>query len=530
MSVDLVTVERVPLMRTGSFLMQSGPVDFTTEHLEAAVAAFENDPAVLAPRIRVEIEDQGHLEDGEIAAEAAGVQAGPALGWVDGLTVDGNTLYGDLHVPSELADVMEWAYPSRSIEGLFGFTTATGHTHDFMATGLLLLGTSWPGVSTLPDVRELEREFAENVAAGAGRGTYLTATGDAAVPVERSAVAARVGASAGRRMHAPVVQAGIAVTDLGRRWYAAEAAGELEGLPDSYDYWSWYVTEIRADDDGNLYTLVYDEAAAREWRFDVTLDGNDTTFSEPYEVMRPEPVRVTAQAPAGRPHVLAAWHGRAESRSITASADPNPQQEDNRPMTDDERRALAVAMGLDPATSESDLHAEAQRRAEASSETPPNPPEDGDGDGTPEGTPPEGTPAPQPEGEPAAVGARTVTVSRETWEATQRDAREGAAARASQIRSERDTLVRAAIEDGRITPAEAGLQAQSDGSYPDGWRRDLDLAPEVTARRLAGLEAGKYPGATARQGVTPQEGSTLGDGYARAAAGLGIAKTTEGVN
>lgn len=514
--MDLVTITGVPILRTGHYDLQSGPVDFSTEHLHAAVAAFENDPAVLAPRIRVELEDQGHLDDGGIAVEAAGGSGGPALGWADGLRVDGNTLYADLHVPGELADVIEWAYPSRSIEGLFGFTTATGQTHDFVATGLLLLGTSWPGVSTLPDLRELESDFAAEVAT-ANVATYATA----AAPDDAHVVAARPAPRIDAQARAQLVQAGLNVADLRMRWYGAESDGELTDLPESYDYWSWYVTEIRADDDGTLYAVVVDEATGEQWRFDVgAISGSDVQWSPPRAgaldwIDAPS----SAAARSGRPSLaLGSWTSRGASRT-TATA---TGQEGDSPMTDEQRRALAASYGLAEDATEEQIMAAAQAQSEARAAAGDGEP--GSGEGEPgsgdEGDGGSGEPAPEPEAAVAADG-RTVNISREVWEQTQRDARDGAAARAAQVASERDELVRAAMRDGRITPAEAGLQRNPDGSLPDGWRRDLDAAPEVTARRLEALEPGKYPGGEPPVGAAGENGGRDG-GYGRVLASFGV--------
>ncbi|MCA1571713.1 MAG: phage protease [Chloroflexi bacterium] len=499
--MELVTVPRVPILRTGHYDLESGPVDFAQEHLTAAAAALANDPAVLPLRLRLELEDQGHLNADAMVIEAAGGQGGPAVGWGDNYTVDGNTLYADLHVPELVAASMEWAFPGRSIEGLHGYTTATGQRHDFILTGCLLLGTSWPGVTTLPDFHEVQAEFAAAAAAGEFDTTsFATATLLADQPrareaLEASAVVARVGATA--RPPAPardqLVAAGLNVADLRQRWYAAESNGDLEGLPDSYDFWSWYVTETRVDDDGNLYVLVYDEASAREWRFDAQLDGADVTWGEPYEVMRPDPVPVAASGTRPRP-ALARFNSRAESRAATASAHNPPNQEDDRPMNDALRRALATRHGLDPETATEDQITAAETAApEADADSPEN-------TDTAEGADEAATDADRV---PAGVNARTRTVSADVLANLERDAAAGAAARAAQIEAERTALVTAALQEGRITPAEAGLTRNTDGSWPEGWRRDLEDAPEVTARALTRLEAGKYPGAAARTSTAP---------------------------
>lgn len=186
-------------------------------------------------------------------------------------------------------------------------------------------------------------------------------------------------------------------------------------------------------------------------------------------------------------------------------------------MTDEQRRALAASLGLNPdEATEADVHAAAAERAA-------NPPEP---ETPPEGSGPEAEVTPEAEGaepEPAGVAARTTTISRERLAELERNAAEGAAARAEQIASQRTAAVQAAVADGRITPAEAGLTPNSDGTWPAGWRADLDESPVVTARALDRLEKGRYPGTAARSGVTPQEGA------AQAAASLARARRASGL-
>lgn len=509
----MTVVPDVPVLRTGHFALESGPADFAIEHLTAAVEALNNDPAVLPMRVRIELQDpsggdgQGHDLDA-IGAEAGGALVNPCVGWGDNYRVAGNTMFADLHVPAVVAEGMEWAWPSRSIEGVHNWTTATGHTHDFVATGLLLLGPSWPGVTTLPDWSEVQSEFAADVAAGTiDAPSYAVAQAEPVLA--RAAVCARV-AVAGRApgpARANLRAAGLNVGDLMGRWYAAEGADELAGLPDSYSYWAWYCTEVRALDDGTLAVFVLDEDTGQEWQFAVTsVTGGQVTFAEPVEVVRPDPIPVAAAGARPRP-ALARFNSRAESRAAS-SPSHIPTQEDDQPMNDALRRLLAERHGLDAETATAD-EVTAAEIAAANPTTP-----------IPEGGEPEGEGAPEnaPEAEP--VAARTTTISRDVLDTLQRDAAEGVAARAEQIAGQRTTLVTAAVADGRITPAEAGLTRAADGSWPDGWRRDMDDAPEVTARALARLEAGKYPGATGAKAVTATGGRPNSLNRALAAAGI----------
>lgn len=522
MPLELTTVPRVPICRTGHFELESGDADFTLDHLAAAMNALANDPAVLPARVRLETLDDAHLGLDGMQAEAAGGLGGPSVGWVDNYAVAGNTLYGDLHIPEIVAANMEWAYPSRSIEGLFGYTTATGQTHEFMATGLLLLGQSWPGVTTLPDFSEVQAEFAAAIASGeidtssyatararsgadpAQAGAYVSGALDA---LEKSRPVAALGATgrAPKPIREHLAAASIAVTDLRMRWYAAEREGELDDLPESYDFYSWYVTETRAEDDGTLFVLVLAEDTGRLWRFDATISGNTVTFSAPSEVM----LEVVPVAAGSRPRpALERWGSRAESRAAAAAPASTRTTTEDQPMNDALRRALASSNGLDPETA---TEAEVEAAVLAASEA--NPPE---GDVVP-GTPEAGT---APDAELAAATARGErTISAGRLAELEAQASEGRTARARQVAGDRDRLVLEALASGRITPAESGLGAQDPGTglyaiAETGWRRDLEDAPVVTARALGRLEAGKYPGtATARGGAPRQEG--VGSGSAQ---------------
>lgn len=502
----------MPILRTGHYDLQSGPVDFSMEDLHAAVSAFEHDPAVLAPRLRLEGYGQAHLNGDGIAVEAAGGTGGPSVGWCDGLAVEGNTLYADWHVPAEIAANMDWAYPSRSIEGIHGYTTATGQTHAFMLTGCLLLGTSWPGVTTLPDFAEVQAEFQAEVAAGnIVTASFATATGDEAKPLDKAEQVARlsVTARAPKPARERLTQAGMNVSDIRMRWYGAEEHGDLD-LPESYDYFSWYVTEVRADDDGSLYALVIDEATGQFWRFDVaSIDGAEVSFAAPAEVMF-EVIPVTAQAARPRPALA-----RFNERPTPTSAASTTHQEDD-PMTDAQRRALATSLGLDPETATVEhidtkiADPTAQTGVEVVLE--------------PEAT--DGTaPVADAEAELVAASGRTTTISRDKLAELERDAAAGAAARASQIEAERTATVKAALDARKITPAEAGLARNDDGSWVDGWRKDMDEAPEVTARALTRLASGKLPASRASS-VAPQvDGADKANSENRALAAMGLPTT-----
>src|SRR4051794_37791266 len=135
-----------------AYPLASGPRTFAEEDLRAAAEAFATDPAVKAPRIKIDALARAWGLD----PDAHGGE--PAFGWFDNLTVasGGQELVADAHVPEWLAGAMQGALPSLSIEGTPpGWESPTGRRHDLVITAVALLGTEWPGCTTLDDFREL---------------------------------------------------------------------------------------------------------------------------------------------------------------------------------------------------------------------------------------------------------------------------------------------------------------------------------------------------------------------------------------
>ncbi|WP_052956747.1 DUF6582 domain-containing protein [Mycolicibacter heraklionensis] len=142
--VNLKTVKDRELMRVGNYKLRSGDFSVTRETIAAAVAAHEAG-ILRKPTIRLGHGDPRFTGD-------------PAVGFVDNLSTseDGDVLYGDLAgVPEWLADIMPSAYPSLSIEGQEDYTDAAGEQHDFVLTGLALLGATPPGIDTLKSVQDV---------------------------------------------------------------------------------------------------------------------------------------------------------------------------------------------------------------------------------------------------------------------------------------------------------------------------------------------------------------------------------------
>ena len=142
------TITGVPIAETGiEYPASTGPVTFTVDDLADMVAS-QDDPAIVAPRLKIGHTDPRFnilLADGE-----------PAFGIATNLRLEnnGNTVVCDYEgVPDWLADVLPTTYPNRSVEGYWDAETVTGHKWRFVCTDVALLGVVWPGISTLDDLQ-----------------------------------------------------------------------------------------------------------------------------------------------------------------------------------------------------------------------------------------------------------------------------------------------------------------------------------------------------------------------------------------
>jgi hypothetical protein len=175
--VNLVTVPGIELMKTGKWSLSTGDWECTREVIAAALDA--HDRGILRkPVIRL-----GH-NDSRFSGD-------PAVGWLDNLRMsdDGDTLVGDMvGVPEWLAEILPSAYPSRSIEGLYDYTAPDGSEHDFVLTGLALLGATAPGVETLQSLQDVARLY-DIAAAGqvGGKAIEFTIHAASAAPTKEEA-------------------------------------------------------------------------------------------------------------------------------------------------------------------------------------------------------------------------------------------------------------------------------------------------------------------------------------------------------
>jgi hypothetical protein len=450
MPVELTTIPAVPILRTGTYELSTGTFTFAEEDLRAAVNAWATDPAVKDPRAKIASVEQAL----DLDPMAHGGE--PAFGRFTNLRVseNGQELLADFVGPQAVADAMHWAYPSLSIEGMpRGWTSPTGRSHELAITAVALLGVHWPGITTLQD-------FTEFLASGP--------------KIEQTAADGEMVLATTRQAPREVV-ASLDADLIGRRFYDGLDGGEIAG-PEGAAAQSLWIRAMRFDDAGVPYLKVTDEASGQLYRVDFKLSGSTVTFGEWAEIVEQDvPVAAGIARPASP---LAQWATRDDSRAVRA----NHEQEGDG-MTPEQIRTLAIANGLDPETAtEESVMAAVQTAADArAADAGTDPGASGEGEQQTIPVPGE-TPAPEREAEP--VAARTVTVSREQWEETQRTlaalSTEADERRKRETKASRDELVAAAIRDGRITPSER-----------DGWREDLDKHPDGTAAALARLTPGR---------------------------------------
>lgn len=166
--VNLVTVRDIELMRAGKWNLSTGEWECTSKEIEAAIDA-HNKGLLRKPVIRLGHNDPRFTGD-------------PAVGWLDNLRAsdDGQALIGDMvGVPEWIAEILPSAYPSRSIEGLYDYTAPDGSEHEFVLTGLALLGATRPGVESLQSLQDVARLY-DIAAAGQVGGKAIELTIEAA--------------------------------------------------------------------------------------------------------------------------------------------------------------------------------------------------------------------------------------------------------------------------------------------------------------------------------------------------------------
>ncbi|MCV7005658.1 hypothetical protein [Mycobacterium gordonae] len=170
---DVRTLRGIELVRLGRWPAKTGIMRTTTQDLVSAIEAF-NAGVVHRPALKL-----GHVEPlGE---------GDPAVGYVDAmrLSADGQALLADfVGVPAKLAEIMQYAYPQRSIEAAYDFRDQDGREWPMVILAVALLGAHGPAVTSLKSLADVEdlyaaraRDCAVKVAAARRRRTQLTSKG-----------------------------------------------------------------------------------------------------------------------------------------------------------------------------------------------------------------------------------------------------------------------------------------------------------------------------------------------------------------
>lgn len=150
------------------FPASTGPVTFDFGDLSSAALAGA-DPTVPRPRVKLGHTDPRYNDTvcpncnetipwSEMMNDEYVFDAMPNFGFVEAqiLQNEGAWLYGDLvDIPEWLSTVMPIAYPSRSVEGWFGYNGINEKEYKFIITDLALLGVVFPGIMNLADLPSL---------------------------------------------------------------------------------------------------------------------------------------------------------------------------------------------------------------------------------------------------------------------------------------------------------------------------------------------------------------------------------------
>lgn len=282
------------------------------------------------------------------------------------------------------------------------------------------------------------------------------------------------------------VAAGVTTEDIRRTYY--------ETAP--YSIW---IKEFELDP---LQLITVDEATGAYARIPVTVENGEFTFGEaiPVEIEYvdlPESAdSPTTAASAGSRIVYASRdESRPAAQKATAPktetklpprdaikrvhAASNQGTEDRREPDEMDSAKIKEALGLDPNASDDDVLA----AITASRQQTPDP--------VPAPTP-SPVPAPAPAAVPvAASGSGVVVLDQSVVEEMRRQAEQGAIAFEQMRKNERDTVIQAAINDGKFAPGRKRHWEQLWDADPEGTRTQIEnLAPNLVPLQAAGFAGG----------------------------------------
>jgi hypothetical protein len=489
----LVTVPGVEVLHVGdSWPAATGPLTISHVDLTDIIAAAA-DP--LMPRAVLKL---GHDDEEFNGADPYDYQGLPALGRLDNYRLSANSealVVDVVGVPAWLAHIWPTAYPHRSVELFDGAalpwaSAQTSSKHRIFLGGLALLG-GWPAITGLADVPALY-----------GIEPITLAASDAAPTI------VRLDAEPEHAMPQPIVSATVNLQEVTEAIYAREQS------------WGW-VIEYGADSAGMF--AVYENDAGM-WRIPFAVDSGDAvnlgeatrvryTLVDAADDDAAPPLATAGAATeaattAGRP-VMVARYAPADQRAVRvlhahpdtiAATEPESAQEGATPMNAQE---LREQIGLEPEATDEDV---AARLAQLPPVT------------ATEDAPPVNDPTPAPS-QPVAATTRDgrVEIDADTLAGLRADAAAGREAREQQRLEDRDRVITAAVNEGRITPARRDHYAQAWESDPDGIRTLLSAAPDD-----GGLAPGLVP-VTERGHADPTGAASAGTAeYDRIIAARGL--------
>jgi hypothetical protein len=441
------TVPGVEIARAGEWNASTGRWLCSVEDIADAVRA-SHDPAFAAPILKV-----GHVDprfDGE-----------PALGVLTNLRAaeDGTVLVADISgVPEWLASIMASAYPRRSVEASLGVVTDDSKTYRMVVTGLALLGVAMPAVESLADVADLYGVLSEVTAS-----TGWTAA---------STVAATMGVLMPEKMLAGLRPAAVRfdgpnpVEVNGARVRPVRGSAPMEEIWDAFQVWArgdgGLGPEVYIEELGTDYLLAYSwMVEGVVWRVPWSEAGGTFTFGPAVKgdmVFTPDSGVSAASADHGLPS--ARGRGPEGSREDHPPVDVTPKMRELLGLPDDASpEAVEAAMQA--------LHDRAKAPANAGPEDEQT--DDDSGDDAPDGDTAGGDAVPTAVA--AAFAQRDKVIASLSKQLADRNAREAA--------DKRSQVIKAALDDGKITPAER-----------PAWEADYDSAPDVTAKILARMAPG----------------------------------------
>jgi hypothetical protein len=423
----LTTIPDVQILAVGSWdahTPDGRKATVTTEDIAAMVAAARDG------HVRPAIVKLGHdstLNDGA-----------PALGRVENLRAsdDGMTLIGDLvGVPTWLADIAASAYPRRSAEWVQGYTTDTGRQFDSVLTAISLLGEAYPAVETLEDIRALFASTAPTL--------LPVTTPEGGVTQARQE----------DRLPA-TIQARVEVDRIVRAFY------------DSSPDWSW-VREVYVDPP----ELIIDDDEGGLFRLPYAIDGDTVSFGDRTPVridyIDTPAAKVAAAASSPRGRLLACFATKAATRQNNDQEGPA--------MTPINLDALRVRLGLPEDADTDAINAALAALPEDTADAPVEVAEVVAITPTDEATETDEAADAAVEPEPIAAAARVDEALERRLAAAEREL---ADRRDRETIARRDTVIAAAVQDGRLSPADR-----------DEYRELIDIDEDRITRILAARES-----------------------------------------